>query len=192
MRIGFDMDGVLCDFPGYCVAQIRKELKPALPADYQQIQFNFTDILGSEGWFHFFHRLLWTENLWYQLPAYEHEVAALRAYIQEHSDDEIFYITARPPSAGANTEIQTQLWLPEQGLGTIGAKVLVTEQKVQAIIDNAVEFYVDDLPTTVAAVNTFSNCRGYVLRRPYNENWLPELPRVESVADFLLQVEMAS
>ncbi len=193
MRIALDIDGVLCDFSGAAVQAIRDLQLANLPQDYVHTVWSFEDVLKSGQWGIVFDHLMQQENFWLYLPALSENVEALRTYIAQHGEAGISFITSRPASFGADTHLQTQLWLDEHEIGSLGMEVFVTEgsaSKRQVIEEERIQFFLDDMPGNVRACAGLVDHRAFLLDRPYNRADV-DLPRVYSVAEFLLEVEAA-
>ena len=118
-------------------------------------------------------------------------IEELRDYIAAHCDADIWFVTARPEGVGATTMVQTQLWLAEYEIGALGMPVIITEDKRQAMIENEIQFSLDDAPIHVRACQDILGHRAFLLDRLYNQE-ATDLPRVYSVAEYLLEVEAAS
>lgn len=197
MKIAFDIDGVLADFSSAACEAIRELGINNLPGDYVHTIWNFDDVLAPGQWEEIvFPHMVSKENLWLSLPAFEDEVDSLREYIRDHGDTDVCFITARPPSLGASATIQTQLWLAELELGMLGSEVYVTgrkssEEKLAIIQGEKIKFFLDDSPGNVRICQGLADHRAFLLDRPYNQAAV-DLPRVYSVAEFLLEVEAAS
>jgi len=79
---------------------------------------------------------------------------------------EVFFITQRPPSAGATVQLQTQRWLIAQGFETPSVLTL-SGSRGKAASALELDFLVDDLPKNCVDVLSDSRCRPIlVLRRP--------------------------
>ncbi len=196
MKIAFDIDGVLADFSAGSIRVIRDlNLVPGLPDDYEHHAWDFNDILAPGQWRReVFGHMLTQENMWLNLPAHEENCAALKEYIVRNGERDICFVTSRPPCPGASVVLQTQLWLNEHDIGTIGMNVFVTENsdhKRQVLEGERIQFYIDDLGGNVRATAGIVDHRAFLLDRPYNRHDI-DLPRVYSVAEFLLEVEAAS
>ena len=194
MEIALDLDGVLCNFSQVAIDTIRELRMVDLPADYVHTAWSFEDVLQPGQWGIVFDHLMRRENFWMRLPAFEENVEALRAYIEDHGDKGISFITARPESNGANAVVQTQLWLLDKKIGPLGMEVFIAQgadAKRQVIEGERIQFFLDDSPANVRICQDLPDHRAFLLDQPYNRHDI-DLPRVYSVAEFLLEVEAAS
>jgi acid phosphatase class B len=138
--------------------------------------------------------MLSQENMWLKLSAYNDNCQALHSYIEDHGADDICFVTSRQESAGASTVVQTQLWLDKEEIGQLGMPVFVTtdsKHKRQVLEGERIQFFLDDSPSNVRECKDLPNLRAFLLDRPNNQTD-SDLPRVYSVAEFLLEVETAS
>jgi uncharacterized HAD superfamily protein len=194
MRIALDIDGVLADFSGAAVQAICDLRIANLPSDYVHAEWSFNEVLQPGQWNTVFDYMLRQENMWLELSAFNDNCQGLRSYIEEHGEDDIYFVTSRPESAGACTIVQTQLWLAEKEIGQLGMPVFVTtdsKHKRQVLEGERIQFFLDDSPGNVRECEGLPNLRAFLLDRPYNQADV-DLPRVYSVAEFLLEVEAAS
>lgn len=189
-KISFDLDGVLVDFSTPAIQMIRKLYFPDLPADYQHSTWSFADILTEAQWNNVFQNLMAIDNFWTMLPAFDENVAPLREYIAAHGSYDVYFVTARPDCEGGSAKSMTSLWLMDHGLpfhnlvmaGSHAAKPGILQQY-------GINAHLDDYAPTIAACQGLPGLRAYVLDRPYNYS-AKELPRVHSVAEYLLEVEL--
>ena len=191
MRIAFDIDEVLCDFCTPAVAAMRELHIADLPEDYRPTKFSFQEVLTPDQWSTVFDHLMHQENFWLSLLGYANNIEDLRDYIGRNGEQDIYFVTARHQSLGASTVIQTQLWLAEHEIGALGMPVIVTEDKRSAMIENGIQFSLDDIPVNVRACKSIPGHRAFLLDRSHNQE-ATDLPRVYSVAEYLLEVEAAS
>lgn len=79
---------------------------------------------------------------------------------------EVFFVTQRPPSAGATVQLQTQRWLIAQGFETPSVLTL-SGSRGKAAHALELDFLIDDLPKNCVDVLSDSRCRPIlVLRNP--------------------------
>lgn len=79
---------------------------------------------------------------------------------------EVFFVTQRPPSAGATVQLQTQRWLIAQGFDTPSVLTL-SGSRGKAAHALELDFLIDDLPKNCVDVLSDSRCRPIlVLRNP--------------------------
>lgn len=191
MRIAFDLDGVLADFAAVAIRAIRQLYRADLPAEYRHVEWNFSDILTTEQWEHVFNYLLEDPYLWERIPAFEENVQALHQYMDAHGDKDVYFITSRKNCVGASAVSQTQLWLMDQGFNFHNLSVVKSsKEKEQHLRDLGIQFFIDDLAPTIAQCQVVESCRSVLLDQPYNR-YASHLPRVFSVAEFLLEAEFA-
>ena len=190
MKISFDLDGVLVDFASAAIEEIRKTYRSDLPADYKQVTWCFQDVITMAQWESIFYKLLQRDNMWTYLPAYRNNVEALQHYILAHGDEDVYFITARPPCEGGSVVTMTQLWLLDHGLPFKNLIVVKhPSDKKQVIAETGIQFHLDDLPATIQECLSLPNHHPFLLSWPYNEG--VDLPRVHSVDEYLLEVSVA-
>lgn len=192
MKIGFDLDGVLVDFSAMAAEAIRETYRPDLPKNYVQQEWNFEDIITPQQWDSVFHKMLKVDNLWTHAPAMENNVEALRHYIAQRGEDDIYFLTARPRCEGGSQRTMTQLWLLDHGLPFKNLHFVTDagEKKDYIQLVLGLDFFLDDLPKTVEALQRVDGLHPYLLDWPYNRD--ADLPRVHSVDEYLLEIAIAS
>lgn len=191
MKISFDIDGVLADFDRAATDVVREMFLPELPDDYSAQKYSFADVLSRKQWDAAFERMLATPYLWLHIKPFAENVRAVQEYVAAHGDKGIYYITARKDCAGFGGPLEmTQTWLSELMLPWKNVIVVEkTRDKLVHIVDNGIHFSIDDLDRTVELCQGIPNHTAILLDRPYNQQ--ANLPRVFSVAEFLMQVEFA-
>lgn len=189
MRISLDLDGVLVDFSKSAIDVIREMFVPNLPVDYVHSCWCFTDILTPDQWNCVFKRMLATPQMWAELPALEENCQALREYISANGEDDVYFLTSRPACNGGSPFSMTGLWLFTQKLPIANLIVVNNPAEKAAVLrENDITYSLDDYGPTIQSCLAIPGHRPFVLNRPYNEEL--DLPRVFSVAEFLMTVEM--
>lgn len=189
MRISLDLDGVLVDFSKLAVRVIREMFVPDLPLDYNQTSWCFSDIITEDQWNEVFKRILNMEQMWAELEPFEENCQALRDYISQEGEDGVYFLTSRPPCAGGSPITMTGVWLFGQHLPIANLIVVSNPAEKAAVLrENSITYSLDDYGPTVKNCLAVPGHRPFLLSRPYNEGY--DLPRVYSVAEFLMTVEM--
>lgn len=192
MKIAFDLDGVFCNFTACAADMIRERYIPDLPIGYLQQTWSCEDILTTEQWNDVFSRLMAIDNFWTNIPAYDENVEALRDYLQSHDENDIYFITSRGDCAGGSARSMTQLWLMDHGLPIQNLIVVKSgKEKEGHLRSNGIQMFIDDLAPTIAQCLSIEGCCSVLLDREYNR-YAAWLPRVMSVAEFLLEATFAS
>lgn len=110
LRVGCDIDGVLADFrAGFfdVAAQVLGRARGDSPGDID----TFSEAESRRVW----KIITQTPNWWLGLPPFEPaEIARLYRLSRKHKW-EVFFMTARVPTAGDAAQFQTQWWLEEHG-----------------------------------------------------------------------------
>lgn len=194
MRIAFDCDGVLTCFEKnvYLVAE---ELWPGkMPKGYIPTDWDYTDIFTKKEWNEVWAKIKGISDFWLRQPEMPESVQALKNF-RITNNTPIWFITSRMATGGVSARYQTQLWLLQRQLISIGdlEKVIAVtkpEEKEQYIKDLGIDFSIDDLGTTVERHNRIgghTSCReqhqAYLLDQPWNQEC--KEPRVYSVKQFL-------
>lgn len=188
MKVSFDIDGVLANFVSAVVDELRIVYYSDLPIGTEPINWNFGGLCTDEQFKIVFNRLLAQDYFWLNVPDYPENVAALLDYASLHDKDDIHYTTARPECAGGTALSLTRLWLWDRKLPTANVEVVKDPKiKRQHMIDNGIQYSIDDYAPTVLSCQDISGHRAFLLDRPWNQD--VDLPRVYSVAEFLMAVE---
>lgn len=195
MRIGFDVDGVLGDYPQAYQALIQRVTGRNLfqpgdaenpPTWYWPELRGYTKSEMQTVWEH----ILEAPDFWQSLLPLP-GVAALDPLIpalEDHHD--VYYITARP---GRTAKRQTERWLRRQlgyGFTPYEPTVLISHSKDDAVWALDLHVYIDDNLDNANAVyeHTEGHTRTYLLDRRYNqgETDATRVPTVQAMIDLEL------
>ncbi len=192
LRIGFDMDGTLADLasayaetearlfgkqtaeheaPSPEAREAEQHQEEAVPvaattSDNRRVVERRRSAAGTSG-----HRdLVWraieeTPNFWTMLkPLEPGAVKRLYELTIEHNW-EVFFITQRPATAGANVQLQTHTWLVEHGFATPSVIPLSSARgKCAAALQ--LDYLIDDTPQNCLDVLADSATRAILLVHP--------------------------
>jgi hypothetical protein len=125
MKIGLDLDGVLADFL-HEFAKVVSSFSDK-KFDYSTWGLGLTESETDRAWEIVKHK----HNFWLSIPAYRENIFAVATHRTMHPDDEIFYCTARVPSAGMPVMHQAQRWLTSNGIYGLGTSVIVKPSKIE-------------------------------------------------------------
>lgn len=192
VKISLDLDGVLVDFEQAAIAVVREMYRPDIPADYRFKTWSLSEIISEEQFGCVFKRMLDTPHMWTFLKPFHTNVDALREYIAANGEAGVHFITARPDCAGGSAVSMTGLWLWDQGLPIRNLHVVrKSTEKPALITELGLAYSLDDYAPTVTDCQHLGAHRAFVLDRLYNQGQADPigLPRVYSVAEFLLEVE---
>lgn len=190
-RISFDLDGVVCDFMTAAIDAARLRFRPDIPKGYHTTNYDFTEIITAEQWHSTFQYLLDQDQFWTTLKPFQENVDAILEYCSAHGEEGIYFCTARTPCAGGSLASMTQLWLWEHRLPMQNLIIVEhSSDKKQVMIENGIDYSIDDLPKTIYQCNEILWHRAFLLDRSYNQE--ASCPRMKSVAEFLLEVELTA
>lgn len=189
LRVGLDVDGVLACFND-AFTSVTRELYGKPPVGHEPGDWHYSDSgLSSEQIAAAFRTIHDIENFWLSLKPYEDSLEALRCFVARHaSDTELFFVTARQPSAGASVSQQTLQWLYRQGVITDKLHVLAvtdTSSKVAFYSAASIRLSLDDKPFTVRSCLGSHGHTPYLLRRRWSEKERHGLLTVASVEEYL-------
>lgn len=187
MRIGCDLDGVLCDFAhGY--ERIHAEVAGFnnFPPDQLPPIWNWPELYGytaehtSEVW----RRIKASPTFWASLeplPGARNFLTTLSL-----SAHEVYFITDRP---GVDTQLQSASWLESHGYHA--PSVIVTgkpRSKGEICRALAIDLMIDDKPENIEDIADYSPAtKAVILSYPYNEDYRrlnPETLSVSSLDEF--------
>jgi len=183
LRIGFDCDGVLCDFSGRFVQMANQMFGTNCRAsdqatwDYEQFSKAQVDKVWAE--------IRTTRDFWAKLDAIEPDVT-LDDVEALHTP---IFITSRVPVAGDSIEMQTQSWLLEKKFVTFPTVLVVPHYSLKLPLMQALKLdsYIDDKAETVEQLQAVGlNC--YIYDQPYNQA-VTCAPRVKSISEYIKDVE---
>lgn len=186
MRLGIDIDGVVCDFDvGF--DRIANKIWPGRFNLRHHTEWDWKDSGMTKAdkdaiW----EKALKVANFWLTLPAYPESVRAIAVHRIKYPEDEIFYVTARVDGAGMPAMHQTQQWLNECGIGGLGTAVIVDHSGDKVPIFNALECDANVDDKLEAVIEHSKRTRGaYLLSRPWNEADRPSgIRTVASLEEF--------
>jgi hypothetical protein len=191
MKIGFDIDGVLCSFEyGYRRLLIDVLGKDIIPAwlehegppvcDWPQ-HYGVTDAQVTEAWA----RIMPDNAFWADLPPTQEFPVFKRWWNAHNHRHDIYFITNR---MGLEVKKQTELWLANHLVlesVMFSPTVLISGQKGAISKALGLDFYVDDSGGNIQSVNTLSpKTRAYLIDRAYNRH-IADVARVDSLTSFL-------
>ena len=201
LRIGFDLDGVLADMELALVHEAEKlfgspvkqrpletsvphsmsHLVPAEVSDDAPLRYEL-ELTAKE------RRQLWRhvsaiDNFWQTLVETEPGcVARLAALADEHRWETIF-VTRRPATAGATSQIQSQRWLEAKGF-KLPSVFVVSGSRGLIAAALALDIMVDDTPENCVDIATDSKARTIAIFR--NEN-VPPPPTLRGMGIHLVR-----
>lgn len=188
MRIGIDLDGVVCDFTNSArLLMLTLFGKPA--SDKVQTSWNFESLgLTPQE-----EKTLWQQidrcpNWWRDSIKRLPHTNLLEQVDQNH---ELFFITNRKPAAGWSIERQTKYWLLRY-TSVYCPTVLVTKDKGEVAKALNLDYFIDDKPANCEDV--YSNSHKtivYIQDAPYNQGEVPHLQRASSLNDFFNKIGAA-
>lgn len=184
LRIAFDLDGVLADM-GSALRREERRLFRALPQADEEVRESEqespeideteaeTDLVVAEtperGLTARERRLLWRnvaniENFWETLDEIEPGAVRCLAQIAASRRWEVIFLTKRPATAGATSQVQTQRWLQRHGFPL--PSVFVVNGSRGKIADAlGLDIIVDDLPVNCIDVLSDSKAKAILICR---------------------------
>lgn len=200
MRIAIDIDGVLAQFSESFAKLLNANEPGVVPDGFKFTSWGWPDTirkgLEDTGW----GLVRETENFWTTLEPYEDNLEALRKFLVNNRDVEVFYVTSRTPSAGRSTLFQSNTWLTSQGVRVRNSTTIVMPYtlgkghpitKGQLYRDLAIDASIDDYPKNIhgalqASLDYRTGHTPFLLDRPWNER-AGELDafRVASLKEYL-------
>jgi uncharacterized protein len=190
VRIGFDVDGVLADFP-------TTYQKLVVEVTGQNL-FHEGDAENPPAWDWAAYRGYRSEDIgrvwgtikrspsfWYGLGPLDGctTLSLVLPALEDRHD--VYFVTSRP---GATAKRQSEAWLyrhlPYRDMG-LHPTVLISSAKGAAAKALALDCYLDDNRDNAIDVAVSSTARSYLLDRPYNQGSLPRgVARVTTVGEF--------
>jgi len=204
LRIAFDLDGVFADMEGELLRQskilfgesvVPAPAPPAAPdapeADAAAesaspaTKLQLTARQVARLWRH----VATLENFWQSLAELEPGVIARLSTLASDRRWEIIFLTKRPETAGATSQVQTQRWLESKGF-SLPSVFVVQGSRGRIAASLGIDFVVDDRPENCLDVVTDSKARAILVWRE-DEDLLPAatsrlgIGTVKSVAECL-------
>jgi len=200
LRIAFDLDGVFADMEGELLRQskilfgenVAAKPAPAVDAEASAAEsaspptkLELTERQVTRLWRH----IALVENFWQSLAELEPGVIARLATLASERRWEIIFLTKRPDTAGASSQVQTQRWLESKGF-TLPSVFVVQGSRGRIAASLGIDFVVDDRPENCLDVVTDSKARAILVWRE-DEKLLPSgvhrlgIGTVKSVAECL-------
>lgn len=186
-KIAVDCDGVLADF-------VRAfNIEAGLDPDYQPTGWDWSGILTKAQADATRERMMSTENGWLTLSAIRENVSALARWLAATRYQDVWIMTSRWDTPGLTTAKQTELWLYNCGVRSMGNHLGVivvpySEDKVDICSRLGIDWMVDDKLETIEAFDNFPYLHGALLDLPHNRQrevkW-----RVKNVGEFLDKVK---
>lgn len=179
MKLGIDVDGVICDFNSAYIDKViavtGRDLFPPRPFDipcwnYPE-SYGYTEAEVADVWNH----IKADPLFWYRLPEYPETMAALH-YLAERvmrHEDDLYFITARP---GVQAKAQTEDWLRAHLPAFVTPTVLITSHKGLAAQTLGLDVYIDDRWENALSVASCHwsgqapGCQSLLLDRPWNRH----------------------
>lgn len=166
MRLGLDLDGVLCDFNKAFIQRVigvtNRDLFPLRPFnipcwDYPQF-YKYTAEEVSAVWEH----IKQDPDFWRGLGGYP-ETGNLLYLLRHWRRDvhDVYFITSRP---GQSAKWQTEGWLRAYGYDS--PTVLISSAKGACAKALKLDLYIDDRWEN--CVDTAPHCKTYLLTQPWN------------------------
>ena len=215
LRIGFDMDGVFADMEAELIRQSgilfgepvtrRLDERPASPDAVPPVPDEATAAGAADAMPEFappvprldmtprqqrrlWHHIATIENFWEGLAELEPGVIRRLATLANDRRWEIIFLTKRPRTVGATSQIQSQRWLQSKGF-TLPSVFVVQGSRGRIAASLGLDFVVDDRPENCLDVVVDSKARAILVWR--GDDQLPSAAQrlgigvVKSVADCL-------
>lgn len=192
MKLGFDVDGVFCDFNSAYIAKIiavtGRDTFPPRPFaittwSYPEDLYGYSKAQIATVW-----NVIKSErNFWVRLEPFHGErvVQVLdRLHTRQAHGDQIYFITSRP---GYKAKLQTEEWL--KGMGMPHPTVLLSSEKGLCAQALELDAYIDDRTENLMMVRVQRpSCKVYRVLRPWNE-YVPGTTPVYSAYEMLDDLE---
>lgn len=193
-RIAIDCDGVLACFTDGAIEIINTLWPGRIPDGYSPPDWYFSDVgMTSADWNRVFERIKATSNWWLYLRAYNDSITALQTFFITHTNQDIYIVTSRVPTAGMTVTQQTERWIRSCGvtplmnyLGVIVAPHPERKAELYDALD--FDYSIDDKAETVEQCDALANHRAFLLNRSWNTEAQVK-HRVNSVLDFLKHIK---
>ena len=188
IRLGIDLDGVLCDFSQEVTKMANRLFGKQLAPNFLPQNWSWSDVMTADQWTAIWNELMAVEDFWVHLSELP-GVRDLHSFLAKNNDAQVYFITSRADSAGMSTLVQTTQWLEQRNLWPRVDRsiVIVTNaaDKWKHIKALEIPWFLDDyLPTIVQIQSICESTCGVVFDAPYNQDDR-KIPRVYSVAEYL-------
>lgn len=196
-RMGFDLDGVFCDFNyAYRLLFIEVTKKDLFPPEWKdrkniippvwdyELHFGYTSAERAEVW----KRIRKDNGFWEFLPAYEENVLPLKDFLTNTEEEhELYFISTR---AGKEVKSQTEKWLYSYGVDL--PTVLISDYKGHLAYGLDLHCFVDDRLENILSVQEHSpSTRVYLLDKLYNrEGRNDKIKVIHNIREFLIAEEL--
>lgn len=165
MKIGIDMDGVLCDFVKGYNALAKAHLNINLPYPAQtwnwHLDNGMTQAQADRLW-----EIIKTTTFHGTLLPLDGAIEAIeRLNKLSHQGNDIYFITSR---SGALAKFYAEMWLAFHGMDR--PTVLIAKDKGPIAAGLLLDMFVDDLPDNIVTVGKASAARLYLIDHPYNQS----------------------
>ena len=200
LRIAFDLDGVLAEMEGELLRQsqilfgetviVQQQQQPQVAPDAASaaaaeqpdaasdievsapaIKLQLTARQVSRLWRH----VATIENFWESLTELEPGMIARLSAIAIDRRWEVIFLTKRPETAGATSQVQSQRWLESKGF-TLPSVFVVQGSRGRIAAALGLDFVIDDRPENCLDVVTDSRARAILVWRD-DETLLPAAAR---------------
>lgn len=181
LRIGIDLDGVVCAFATAACNYFNKtfgtNVHPTAQTSWDFSSLGITQEQDDALWNHIHS----TPNWWLTLPK-ENGTYRLGEVCRNH---DVFFITHRKQeTVGMPIQIQSAIWL-EDAHDISYPTVIATKNKGLVALALDLDFFIDDKDSNLADVGTQSKyTKLHVKHQPYNLH-VTDVPRVQTLNDFL-------
>lgn len=189
MRIGIDLDDVLCDFIS-AFTEIAHDLfgidKNIRPNDWEWSNYAITEEQKAAVW----KEIVNTYNFWEDLNV--KEGASLRSMLDLRllPNVDLVFITARAKTAGQSVQRQSAHWL-EKRMCLPYPTVIVDTNKGPIAAALKLDYFIDDRPSNCLEImQAVPGCKVFLKNSSHNLSYQapPELERVRDFDEFVRRV----
>jgi 5'(3')-deoxyribonucleotidase len=187
MKIGIDMDDVLCDFQKRFVALLN-EMYGRPPLSTAPIDWNWSNCeVSVEEMKAAWAKAATVRNLWGNLePLPEFDKETVRLLQDANARHDVFFVTNRFNTPGQSPLKQTKAWLVNSAYIAM-PNVLIAKDKGPMASVLELDAFIDDRPKNVIDVlEARPNARVYLCDSSHNKTFDdPRIPRVKDLKEFL-------